>query len=149
MKAYATNGPSEAGTANKTALTVIAAATVRPRIFDVVLGISQAPADQAGLIFVGRFTAAGTAASNPTPEPLDTGDAAALATAGITHSVEPTYTANKTLLRIPLNQRATFRWVASPDKELVAPATAANGIGAYISTYTASVTLQAGFHFWE
>lgn len=149
MKCYAVTGPSESGTADKTAVTIIGGSTVRPRIYDVTLGNSATPADQAALAFLARFTAVGTAASNPTPEPLDPNEAAALATAGITHSAEPTYTAGKTLLRIPFNQRATYRWVASPGSELVGPATANNGIGVKLSTATAAMILGASVLFME
>ena len=148
-RAYAASGPSESGTADKTAVTIIAATTVRPAIFDAILGSVTAPADVAILAFLARFTAAGTAASNPVPEPLDAAEAAALATAGITHSAEPTYTANKMLVRFAFNQRNTVRWVAAPGCELRAPATAANGIGAKISTAGSAVILQASLMFAE
>ena len=62
--------------------------------------------------------------------------------------VEPTYTANLVLLSVALNQRATFRWVASPGGELVYPATASNGLG--IQTTTASaVAISATVHYNE
>ena len=59
----------------------------------------------------------------------DSADPAAVSVCGKNHTVEPTYTAIASLLDIALNQRATFRWVAAPGSELMAPATAANGIG--------------------
>lgn len=149
MKAYAVTGPSASGSANKSAITIIGASTVRPRICDVTLGFSTVPADQAAIINLQRFTAVGTAASNPTPEPLDPNEAAALATAGITHSAEPTYTANKALLHVAMNQRATYRWVAQPDREFVGPATASNGIGAYLVSAGAAMVLEAAIVFVE
>ena len=48
---------------------------------------------------------------------------------GENHTVEPTYTAAKELLEVPLNTRATFRWAAAPGSELVIPATNDAGIG--------------------
>ena len=62
--------------------------------------------------------------------------------AGENHTIEPTYTAAAIVLMIPLNQRATFRWVAAPGSELVAPATAANGFG--IQTTTSSAVAITG-----
>jgi hypothetical protein len=114
MRAYSVNGPAATGTANKTAVTVIGSTTARPSVFDVLLGSSTTAADNAIVAAVSRFTAAGTAGSSFTPLPLDPSDVASVATAGITHSAEPTYTANQNLLRIVFNQRATFRWVAAP-----------------------------------
>lgn len=150
MRAYSAFGPTESGSANKTAITVIASASVRPALFDIVVGNSATPADYAAKINVGRFTAAGTsAASAPTPLPVDPSDVAAVATCGHTHSVEPTYTAGGTLLQINLNQRATFRWVAQPGYELKCPATAANGIGTYMASATTAMTQNANVFWFE
>lgn len=149
MDTYAVVGPTEAGTGPKTAVTIIAASTVRPAVCEIDVGVSTAPADQTWQLVAGRFTAAGTAASNPTPEPLDPNSAAALATAGITHSAEPTYTASKSLLDVQLHVRATYRWVASPGRELKAPATASNGIGVKNHLASASSTIRATVHFSE
>jgi hypothetical protein len=80
--------------------------------------------------------------------PIDPADAATEADAGENHTVEPTYTANLYLLTIPLNQRATFRWIATEGGRLVYPATASNGIG--IQTPTSSAVAIAGtVHFCE
>lgn len=148
MRGYAVQGPSESGSSNKTAVTVIASTSVRPRIFDIVMGCSGTPADQAANYVVGRTTTTGTAASNPTPNLIDPGDIAAVATAGITHSAEPTY-ASTFLLTVPINQRATFRWVASPGYELVVPGSANNCLGVKNSTSTASLVLTATVHWFE
>jgi len=130
-RGYVVNGPSATGTVNKTAVTVIAGTGVRPRIFEFAAGIATAPnsTDQQLDFALQRFTAAGTAGSSPTPLPIDPGDVPAVATAGITHSAEPTYTATGILFEQTMNQRAMFRWVAVPGMEFMAPATAANGIG--------------------
>jgi hypothetical protein len=78
-----------------------------------------------------------------TPQNLDPASATTEYDAGENHTVEPTFTAAAILLNIPLNQRATFRWVAAPGGELVMPATAANGFGIEtdtISTGTPVIT---------
>lgn len=131
MRGFTVSGPAETGTANKTAATVIASATVRPRLFEFLVSILTAPngTDQQLNFALQRFTAAGTAGSSPTPVPSDPADVAAVATAGITHSAEPTYTAASALMNQCMNQRAMFRWVAAPGYEFMAPATAANGLG--------------------
>ena len=129
-RGYTLNGPSATGTANKTALTVIASASVRPRMFEFSVGLTTAPnsTDQQLEFAVGRFTAVGTAGASPTPLAIDPGDVAAISTGGITHSAEPTY-ATGYLMDMAMNQRAMFRWVAVPGFEFVGPAVAGNGIG--------------------
>jgi len=107
----------------------------RAKWFDLIVGSEASPADNAFLYVLQRCTAAGTSTS-VTPSSLDPADAATESDAGENHTIEPTYTATLILLEIPLNQRATFRWVAAPGSELTVPATASNGIG--IATPTSS-----------
>lgn len=114
----------------------------RGKVYDVMFGSEATPADAAILWTMRRYTAAGTSTA-VTPVSLDPADAAFLGQAGENHTVEPTYTAGAILLNIPLNQRATFRWVAAPGGEIVYPATTANGVGIEtdtISTGTPVVT---------
>ena len=120
--------------------------TVRPAIFDLIIGCSGTPADNALIWSLQRFTAAGTSTAY-VPPPLDSGDPAAISVGGVTCTIEPTYTSAKILMAISLNQRATHRWVADPDAHLVIPATASNGIGCY--TLHASYTgLNGGTVFF-
>lgn len=149
MRAYSVSGPNASGAATKTLVTVIGSTTVRPRVFDLIIGTQASPADQAAEYALKRFTAVGTAGSSPTPLPLDPSDVASIATAGITHSAEPTYTAGGTLVDINLNQRATFRWVASPGMELVGPATASNGIGLQLVAATTALVAYGNVFFFE
>lgn len=88
------------------------------------------PADQVSVITVQRVTAPGTATS-VTPTRLDLADREAQAVAGENHSSEPTYTSTEELMEVPLNHRATFRWVAAPGSEIVCPATSGDGIGVH------------------
>jgi len=108
----------------------------RGKFYDVIVGSEAAPADNAFLYIFQRCTALGTSTA-VTPTQLDPADAATESDAGENHTVEPTYTANLVLLALPLNQRATFRWVAPPGGELVYPATASNGIGVQTPTSSA------------
>lgn len=119
----------------------------RIEIYDVMFGSEGTPADNPFRWQLQRTTAAGTSTA-VVPQALDPADAAALATAGENHTVEPTYTAAAILLDIPLNQRATFRWVAKDGCGLMIPATAAAGVG--IKTPTASaVAVRSTVHFSE
>lgn len=106
--------------------------------YDLVVGSEAAAADNPFLYLVQRFTAPGTNTA-VTPQPLDPADFATESTAGQINTVEPTYTANQILLRLPLNQRSTFRWWGADTGRLVYPATASNGLG--IQTTVASAVL--------
>lgn len=125
-------------------LTADATRPRRARLYDIMFGSEATPADAALLYQVNRVTAAGTS-TGVTPQNLDPADATTEFDAGENHTIEPTYTSGAILLNIPLNQRATFRWVAAPGGELVTPATASNGLGIRtptISTGTPVVTVQ-------
>lgn len=139
QRRYATVGSQNAAAAI-TILGVTSATTIRPRLYEIVFGSAAAPADQAFNMQVGRYSAAGTSTA-VTPQALDEGDPAAIATAGENHTVEPTYTAGAKLLSFSINQQATFRWVVPPDEGLVAPATAANGLGLEFVTVSGGTAL--------
>lgn len=130
-RAYMVNGPSATGTANKTAVSIVGGTTTRIRIYEFSVGLTTAPnsTDQQLEFAIGKWiTGAGTAGSAPTPMPVDPNDVASTATAGITHSAEPT-TYSAYFIDQAMNQRAMFRWVAVPSYEFVNPATATTGIG--------------------
>jgi hypothetical protein len=114
----------------------------RGKVYDIILGSEATPADAALQWRIQRYTHPGTSTA-VTPAPLDAADGAFLGEAGDNHTVEATYTAGAILLKVSLNQRATFRWVAAPGGELVYPATTASGIGIatpIISTGTPALT---------
>lgn len=135
------------GTPGDSVLGVAGVATDRGRIYDLIFGAGGTPADNVLEWLARRFSAAGTSTA-VTPTSLDPDAPAANMIAGENHTVEPTYTADSEVLHFDLNQRATFRWVAAPNGELVIPATAANGIGvAPISSgYSGDVNVTA---HWE
>lgn len=138
-------------TASTTAsLGTIAADATRPRRgewYDVVMGADGTVGDNPFLWIFQRFTAPGTN-TGVTPVALDPADAATESDAGELNTVEPTYTANLILLAVPLNQRATMRWVADDNKRLIYPATASNGIGIATPT-SAAVAITATVHYNE
>lgn len=128
----------------------IVADATRPRrgmLYQLIVGSEATPADNAFLWRLRRITAAGTSTA-VTPVAINPADAATESDAGENHSAEPTYTANTEMLVIPLNQKATFTWVATaPGREIVWPATASNGIG--IDTPTASAVTIAAMAHWQ
>lgn len=132
-------------TASLGTLTSDATRARRLRVYDVILGSEATPADAAILWTFRRCSAAGTS-TGVTPQNLDPASFTTEYDAGENHTIEPTYTANLIVLTVPLNQRATFRWVAAPGGELVFPATASNGFGIQTPTSSA-VVISAEVHF--
>lgn len=128
---YGATGNIAAVTASPgdTALAVLATTLTRGKIYDIVFGHGATPADNVIQWLVRRLTAVGTEGAGVVPIALDPDAPAAQLDGAEGHTVEPTYTAASELFDEPLNQRATFRWVAAPGGEFVVPATASNGIG--------------------
>jgi len=141
-------GSAAVGT-DKTVLALLSSTSVRPCLYEFNLGSSSSPADVATLFQIMRLTAVGTEGSGFTPVPLDAADAAAAADYAVAHSAEPTYTASSQLWGTSLNQRATFRWVANPGGEIVAPASANNGVGLKSSSSGATPTYQCTMMHFE
>ena len=132
-----------------TALTIASQSTVhRNIIYDIVIANVGAPADLVTLHTIQRITAVGTAGSAVTPSLLDIADRASQSAVGENHSSEPTYTSATELLEIPLNHRATFRWVAAPGGEIITPATNNAGIGAKAAHASADTEWRVGC-MWE
>lgn len=146
MKRYAVSGVSGAGASPLTIVTVIGSATIRPAIYDLLVGCGGTPADQGAVIRCQRTTTAGTV-SSVTPEPLDGDDLPAVSTAGQTATAEPTY-AGVPYLQFGLHQRASFRWVAAPGGELRVTGATNNGMG--VKRHTGpSIAYDATIHFME
>jgi len=97
----------------------------RQKIYDYMVGNSQAPADAVFVHELLRATADGTSA-NPTPEPLDPADQASLFVGNDTITVDAAGTV--IVMTVALNHRATYRWVAAPGSEIVVAATDNLGI---------------------
>lgn len=158
MGKYAiTNGSSSnAGTQQATATTYVGAligltgansAPRRIKIYDVLIGTNGVPADNFMEFDISRITTASTTTS-ATPQPLDQADAASLTTTTVNSSTFGTITANSNLFYVGLNQRASYRWIASPGGELVSPATSSAGFqlrtrsGGYTGTATGTIHFE-------
>src|SRR5947209_7765541 len=122
-----TNGTNTAST-TAPMFNIVGATTMRVRVYDIVSGSDATPADAATTFAFQRSTADFGTPAAVTPVALDPGDPASLALFSAPGGTAPTLTANKFVLQWSQNQRATFRWVAAPDGELVIPATSANGL---------------------
>lgn len=143
---YSISGTAAVASPTKTVLSLTGGTTNRPVVYDMVVGSTATPADNALEFILQRFSASGTRTS-VTPAEIDSADPAAIATAGQNHTVEPTYTSGKVMIDLAMNQRATQRWVPSPGREIKLPATAANGVGLQPvhASFTGNVT--ATIHF--
>jgi len=139
---------SDTNTDNTSILSLEGATTIRPEIYDIIIGSRATPADYACGFEFQRFTVAG-AGTTVTPAALKPGDPAAKSTVLQALSSEPTYTASAYLLYFALNQRATFRWVAAPKSGLKIPATSGNGIGLQCDTPSTAFVNEACIHFEE
>ena len=115
----------------------------RVHIYDWLFGHGGAAADAVISNQLQRFTAVPTG-TQVTPIALDlaAGTAAQNATQSSTGG-----TYSGCLITIPTNQRASHRWVAAPDGELVIPATASNGIAYTAMEASLSTNMHATFHF--
>ena len=134
-----------------TALTIAAQSTVhRNSIYEIWFGNIGAPADLVSVYTVSRITAATTTAigTTVTPTLLDMADRASQSKCLENCTTEPTYTANQELLEVPLNHRATFRWVAAPGGELITPATNNFGVGFKAIHASATTDFRMGA-MWE
>lgn len=113
--------------------------TSRARIFEILLGCSQAPADAATRFGVNRTTAVGTENDGFAPVNVDPNGPAGQSDFGRgAFSAEPTKTANAELLTLSVNQRATVRWISAPGRELMLPAT--QNYGACVQAIASTVT---------
>lgn len=123
-------------------LTCAASNPKRIILFELEFGSEDTPANAAILWQIARCSTAGTAGSNPTPAALDNADPIAATTVvGQAHSSAPTAVSNSTLLSLPLNQQASFRWVAKDGREFKQSATASNGFTVATPTISSGTPL--------
>lgn len=145
---YATTG-AKVSAAGTTQLVLTSAATMRPRLYEVIWGSATAPADAALELALLRFTASGTG-TGVTPKPFDPSDPASSCTAAENLTVEPSYALVTAMQEVGLNQQITWRWVTAPYEGIAMPAIAANGVGLKFITISAGTpTCQATFYHDE
>ncbi len=120
----------------------------RFKIYDVLIGTNGTPADNFVEWDISRITASSTTTVLAATA-LDSADATALTVATVNSSQFGTITTGSNVFYIGVNQRASYRWVAAPGGELVAPATSSNGfqLRARSAAYTGTCT--GTFNFEE
>lgn len=129
-------------------MNVTGSAAIRLRWYDFIIGSDATPADTATEFGIARTTDAGTGGTTLTEQLVDPLTSGLIGAAiGGTFTTQPA-DAGGDIMMIALNQRATFRWVAAPGSELVASATAANGI--HLRSVGSGGTPNINFTvFWE
>jgi hypothetical protein len=135
------------GAAPNSLVNLTGSTTVRPRVYEFDVSSTATPADQSALVVINRSTTAGTGTA-ATPQALDNQEIAAATTALIQLSAEPT-NAGTFLYQVPLNLRASWRWVAAPDSEFIGAATASNGLLLKRHSSTATYQMYGTIFFFE
>ena len=133
----------------KSALSVIATATVRPTVYDFSVGTSGTPADNSTQWEAIRMSGTVGTSTLSTPTALDSGDPAATCTGGKIYTVEQGTPGSIIFGPLDLNMRATYRWVAAPGGELIAPPTAANSINLAVTSSAYTGVSDCFIHYWE
>lgn len=113
---------------------------------DIEFGTAGTPADNYMEYDVSRSTTVGTGTS-ATPNPVNPLSKAATTVATTCLTAEPTVTSNSSLLYIPVNQRASYRWVAVPGCELQGIVTNLYGLAfrSRSAAYTGKIGVTAFF----
>ena len=122
------------GAAAKTILCLLASATRRVALKQVVIACTDTPADATAVFKIAFITADGTG-TGVTGVPVDSADGAASCTAKKNYTGEPTY--SSTLLdTIGLNQRVTLIWNAPFEGEFKTNLSGGTNLGIGIQMVT-------------
>src|SRR5437773_12357570 len=114
MARYGTSGVGQ--TSNNVLLSHgVIASNATPRrfkIIDMLFGYGASPNDGTFRLSILRTTTAAGTSTGANPVALDPADAAAITTAGVTFTVNPTL--STVIGELDFNQRSTVRWFAAP-----------------------------------
>ena len=144
-------------------LTVNASTIHRIWLYEINMGNVGTPADLVSIYYIGQVTGPGASAGAIASTPIEDGVANSRASISVLHSnltTEPAYVAtiastgvttpaNGDLLRVALNHRAAYRWVAPPGGEFVAPAITTDGFAGVAAHASATTDYMMGFHWVE
>ena len=121
--------------------------TVRGRIYDLGFGSTGTPADNATQWRVARSTTAVAVGGAVTESALDINAPASQIIAISDITTEPGY--DDVFIDIGLNQRASWRWVAAPEGEIMVPADATSAIGIEPTQASGGVNATGYIHWLE
>ena len=130
-------------------LTTGGSATNQYRIYDVLSGSDATPVDQATKFQLIRSSTTGNTLSVQSNFGITPGDPAPTSLSYLMNSGGSTITVAGVVLTWAQNQRATFRWVAAPERELYSPVGAQAGIGLISPVLTAAYNVVISEEFTE
>lgn len=146
---YAETGTENAAAALQSCLNLQGTVAIKPALYDFMVGQDGSPpADNAVVWNLSRFTVAPTDTA-VVPVAMEPGDPAATAVAGENGAATGTFTAATEFIDLPINQRASYRWVAAPGGEIICPASATAGIGFRVSSPAYVGTAKCTAHHSE
>lgn len=128
---------------------ILCSATVRAGLSEFIISSDATPVEQTGEYQVIRTTSTGTTpAGSTTVVKLNTmGPSAGATYGGGGYTTEPTFT--DMLMDVSVHQKATFRWVAYPGREIFSAPTASNGIGIAVVSQSAAFSLSSTIIWME
>lgn len=127
---------------------LISTTAVRARIYDLLFGHGSAAGDVTLRWEVNRTTTSATG-TGATENALDDDAPAAEILSEEEITVGPTVVADSQLLDFDLNQRATFRWVAAPNGEIMMAASASATNLMFNASHTGSAVIARITVHWE
>lgn len=116
----------------------------RFKLIEAILGSDAATLGTSNFRFEFQRSTSAATGTAVTFDPNDMADAAAVTLLKSNLTVQGTNTAGKIQLTVPLNEQATFRWVANPGREILVPATANAGL--HLNTPVVGNTVSAAIH---
>ena len=146
MADYHIAGSQAVAAPDVTTLTVERGAAKRFAVFEINSGFTLAtPSDHLLSVRLHRFVTADGAGTARVPNPLDPANGPSVATGLVNHTTEPTTYSTDEEVWGPIGQhmRATYRWVASPGKEIIVANVAAEGVG-LVATHASVTPLHKG-----
>jgi len=124
----------------------------RMKLYDILIGSAATPADAFLQFDISRQTASSANGTTQTPgvNALDPSDSASLKQITTNYTTGASaITSSSQLWNIPINQRASYRWVAAPGSELVGPATASAGLALRVLGAAAAGPTCNGVVMWN
>lgn len=151
-RAYSVNVQNATLTANilNALHRIVSGTTYRLMVYDLIIG-SRATADNAAAFRLTRETGFTSGGAAVTPNPIDTGNPAAVATAssGATGTAYVGLTGTVSVLTFGMNQRATYRYICSPGREFVFAAAANAGALLICDAVSAAYAVDLTTYFEE
>ena len=146
---YRTSTNFASPAAADTGIHLLCSASARAKLSEYVISSAASPVEQSGQYQIVRTTDAGTTAgASLTVESVDPLSPTASVTAeGDGYATEPTV--GDIMMEVSVHQKATFRWVAYPGREIQSVASANNGIGLVVIGQSAAFELDLSVEWSE